>query len=195
MTILRKKSLTDTIYWGKIQLVSLCEVCYASRSKRDYPCTRCERILSCELDLSSLDFYGAHPICEPVTVVGEVRNRAGMLELEATLSSNLHLHCDSCGKPYERVMSVPVRRLLATELENEEDDEIILLSGSELDVDEVMTDEFIFAMDTKHLCSEDCKGRCPLCGADLNEGPCQCKPAADPRFAVLAQLLDSTEQE
>ena len=58
-----------------------------------------------------------------------------------------------------------------------------------------MTDEFIFAMDTKHLCSEDCKGRCPLCGADLNEGPCQCKPAADPRFAVLAQLLDSTEQE
>ena len=132
---------------------------------------------SCELDLSSLDFYGAHPICEPVTVVGEVRNRAGMLELEATLSSNLHLHCDSCGKPYERVMSVPVRRLLATELENEEDDEII------------------FAMDTKHLCSEDCKGRCPLCGADLNEGPCQCKPAADPRFAVLAQLLDSTEQE
>ena len=94
---------------------------------------------SCELDLSSLDFYGAHPICEPVTVVGEVRNRAGMLELEATLSSNLHLHCDSCGKPYERVMSVPVRRLLATELENEEDDEIILLSGSELDVDEVMS--------------------------------------------------------
>ena len=77
---------------------------------------------SCELDLSSLDFYGAHPICEPVTVVGEVRNRAGMLELEATLSSNLHLHCDSCGKPYERVMSVPVRRLLATELENEEEE-------------------------------------------------------------------------
>ena len=118
-----------------------------------------------------------------------------MLELEATLSSNLHLHCDSCGKPYERVMSVPVRRLLATELENEEDDEIILLSGSELDIDEAMTDEFIFAMDTKHLCSEDCKGRCPLCGADLNEGPCQCKPAADPRLAVLAQLLDSTEHE
>lgn len=65
--------------------------------------------------------------------------------------------------------------------------------GMELDLDEVMTDEFILAMDTKHLCSEDCKGRCPLCGADLNEGPCQCKPAADPRFAVLAQLLEQTD--
>ena len=40
---------------------------------------------SCEMDLSNLDFYGTYPICEPVTVVGEVRNRAGMLELEASL--------------------------------------------------------------------------------------------------------------
>ena len=148
---------------------------------------------SCQMDLSGLDFYGARPICEPVPVTGVARNRAEMLELEATLSSNLHLNCDSCGKPFERVMTVPVRRLLATELENEEEDEIILLSGMELDLDEVMTDEFILAMDTKHLCSEDCKGRCPLCGADLNEGPCQCKPAADPRFAVLAQLLEQTD--
>lgn len=73
-------------------------------------------------------------------------------------------------------MTVSVQRLLATELEQEEEDEIILLSGTELDLDAVMTDEFIFAMDTKHLCREDCKGRCPRCGADLNEGPCQCKP-------------------
>lgn len=44
------------------------------------------------------------------------------------------------------------------------------------------------------LCDEDCKGLCPACGADLNEGPCGCgKPddvaqfdrAANP-FSVLA---------
>lgn len=150
---------------------------------------------SFQLDLSELDFYGARPICEPVSVTGAVRNRAEMLELEATLSSNLHLNCDSCGRPFERVMTVPVHRLLATELENEEDDEIILLSGTELDLDAVMTDEFIFAMDTKHLCKEDCKGRCLRCGADLNEGPCQCKPEADSRFAVLAQLLEQMDKQ
>lgn len=152
---------------------------------------------SYKLDLSNLDFYGYCPICEPVKVKGAVRNRAGMLELKATISSNLHLCCDSCGKPFERVVTVPVQRLLATELENEEDDDddIVLLTGTELDLDKIMTDEFIFAMDTKHLCSEDCKGRCPLCGADLNEGPCQCKLAADPRFAVLAQLLEQTDDQ
>ena len=39
------------------------------------------------------------------------------------------------------------------------------------------------------LCSEDCKGLCAVCGKNLNEGPCDCKPEPDPRLAVLAQLL------
>lgn len=149
---------------------------------------------SFQLDLSDLDFYGAWPICEPVTVTGVVRNRAEMLELEATLSSNLHLNCDSCGRPFERMMTVSVQRLLATELEQEEEDEIILLSGTELDLDAVMTDEFSSQWIPNHLCREDCKGRCPRCGADLNEGPCQCKPEADSRFAVLAQLLEHMDK-
>lgn len=149
-----------------------------------------------QLDLSDLDFYGTHPICEPVQVTGRVRNRAEMLELEASLSSNLHLNCDSCGKPFERVMTVPVLRLLATELASEDEDEIILLSsGKELDLDPVMTDEFILAMDTKQLCREDCKGRCPRCGVDLNEGTCQCKPEPDPRLAVLAKLLEQDDKQ
>ena len=43
----------------------------------------------------------------------------------------------------------------------------------------------------KILCSEDCKGLCPRCGADLNQGPCSCvKKDVDPRLAVLAKLLE-----
>ena len=58
-----------------------------------------------------------------------------------------------------------------------------------LDLDEAVTTAFVLAMDTKNLCSEDCKGLCPKCGADLNLGPCGCRPEADPRWAALAQLL------
>lgn len=145
---------------------------------------------SFELDLSELDFYGVHPFAEPVQVQGEVRNRAGLLELDCAATSNLHLLCDSCGKPFQRVLTVPVHFLLATALENEdEDDDIVLLDGTELDLDALLYDELIFAMDTKNLCDENCKGRCPKCGKNLNEGPCDCKPELDPRFAVLASLL------
>lgn len=142
------------------------------------------------LDLSDLDFYGQKPICEPVRVQGQVVNRAGLLELKATASSNLHLRCDSCGKPFERVKMVVIERMLATELQDEEDDDIILLDGSILDAGAVITTEFILEMDIKNLCREDCKGICPRCGADLNTEPCKCKPDIDPRLAALAELLE-----
>ena len=79
---------------------------------------------------------------------------------------------------------------LAQELEDEENDDILLLDGTELDLDEAVSTAFILAMDTKNLCSDDCKGLCAKCGADLNLGPCGCGPDVDPRLAALAQLLD-----
>ena len=84
-----------------------------------------------------------------------------------------------------------VDSLLAETLEDEENDEILLLDNGTVDLDEVFTTALVLAMDSKHVCSEDCKGLCATCGADLNEGPCGCKPEIDPRFAALAQLLDS----
>ncbi len=145
---------------------------------------------SFEMDLSALEFYGKRPIVHPVQVSGEVRDRAGALELTGEACSELELTCDRCGKTFRREKRVPLDTLLATELANEENDDIVLLDGTELDLDTLATDAFILAMDTKDLCSEDCKGLCPGCGADLNHEPCRCKKEIDPRLAALAQLLD-----
>jgi uncharacterized protein len=72
---------------------------------------------------------------------------------------------------------------------NEEDPEVFLLEGDFADVGEIITTEFILNMDQRLLCSEDCKGLCEKCGANLNEGPCACKSDTDPRLAALGQLL------
>ena len=144
-----------------------------------------------QVDLSDLDFFGRHPITQPVLAEGSVTNHAGALVLEGTARSVLDLACDRCGKAFSREKVVALDSLVAHELEDDENDEIILLEGSELDMDEVVTTAFVLAMDTKNLCSDDCKGLCAGCGADLNLGPCRCKPDVDPRLAALAQLLDS----
>ena len=143
-----------------------------------------------QADLSGLEFYGRKPITRPVLAQGSVTNHAGALVLEGTVTSLLDLVCDRCGKEFSREKAVPLDCLLADELEDEENDEIVLLEGSEVDLDELVTTAFVLAMDTKNLCSEDCKGLCAKCGADLNLGPCGCRPEVDPRLAALAQLLD-----
>ena len=143
-----------------------------------------------QMDLSEMEFYGKHLITRPVQVEGSVTNHAGALVLEGTASSLLDLVCDRCGKEYSREKVVELDCLLAAELEDEEHDEIYLLEGNEVDLDEVAGTAFILAMDTKNLCSDNCKGLCAKCGADLNNGPCGCRPEVDPRLAALAQLLD-----
>ncbi len=147
-----------------------------------------------QMDLSGLEFYGEHPVAEPVQVSGSVRNMAGALVLSGAAETTLDLTCDRCLKPFRQEMRVPVEHLLAETLEDEKNDEILLLENGEVDLDEVFSTALILAMDSKHLCSEDCKGLCERCGADLNQGPCGCKREIDPRLAALAQLLDKESE-
>ena len=54
------------------------------------------------LDLHDLQFGGSFPVQEPVSAEGTVRNTAGVLVLEAVISTNLHAVCDRCAAPFER---------------------------------------------------------------------------------------------
>lgn len=148
-----------------------------------------------QLDLSDLEWNGEHSAPNPILVTGLVRNMAGALVLECEASTTLSVSCDRCLKLFSKEMTVRLDSLLATTLENEDNDEIILLEKDELPVGDLVRERFILDMDTKHLCSEECEGLCDKCGADLNLGPCDCKPEIDPRLAALAQLLDDKRPE
>ena len=150
-----------------------------------------ELVFQFEMDLSDVEFGGRCPISRPVQVEGKVRNSADVLELTLTARTTLDAMCDRCGKEFLQDKTIPYTCLLAEELENEDNDEIVLLEDGKVDVGDLARTAFILGMDTKTLCSEDCKGLCPRCGADLNLGPCSCKKEADPRLAVLAKLLEN----
>ena len=129
---------------------------------------------------------------EPVSAEGTVRNTAGVLVLEAVIATNLHAVCDRCAAPFERRVSWPVHAVLTRSLEREDEaDEwtFLLQEGDMADLDEILTTAFVLNMDSKLLCRPDCKGICPRCGKNLNEGACSCRPEIDPRLAVLGQLL------
>ncbi|CDC69114.1 MULTISPECIES: DUF177 domain-containing protein [environmental samples] len=143
------------------------------------------------LDLSDVEFSGRFPASHPIEVEGCVRNTADVLELELTARTTLDAVCDRCGKAFAQDKEVTYSCLLAQTLENGDSDEIVLLEDGKVDVGDLARTAFILGMDTKTLCSEDCKGLCPRCGADLNLGPCSCKKEADPRLAVLAKLLEN----
>lgn len=59
----------------------------------------------------------------------------------------------------------------------------------ELNAGELLWEQFLLALPIKPLCSKTCRGLCPKCGQNLNEGACSCTAeGSDPRMAVFRNL-------
>ena len=72
-----------------------------------------------------------------------------------------------------------------------EDDSVNVFSGDLLDIEDMVRDTLLAAQSLSNICKPDCKGLCPKCGHNLNEGDCGCdRFVPDPRMAALQQLLN-----
>lgn len=127
-----------------------------------------------------------------ITISGEIVNRADVLILSMEIRGVRELLCDRCAKEFSRETVVPFESCIVDHLDNEDDEDyFIVCEGDELDIEELAVSVFILGFESKNLCSEDCKGLCQKCGANLNEQTCSCKDESiDPRLEILAQLLD-----
>ncbi len=124
---------------------------------------------------------------EPAHVRGELRERAGVVTLRCDLTLRYETSCDRCLAPLTREICVPVRCTITEGDPPEEEDNAfgeeesvfadpIPACDGLLSLAEPLNEALLLAIPTKHLCREDCRGLCPRCGKNLNEGPCACLP-------------------
>lgn len=65
------------------------------------------------------------------------------------------------------------------------------IANDEMDLTDLVSSSIAIEIPFKVLCDPDCKGLCPRCGQNLNEGPCDCPERTDDDrnpFAVLRDL-------
>jgi len=142
------------------------------------------------LDLKTEQVHFDYPFQEPVELSGCVKDRLGILELAATIKTNLHLHCSRCNRLFVRPKSMDVSFVLAKSLQDEELDDIIVVEGDSVELNDILVPELMMDMDMAVLCREDCRGVCVKCGKNLNDGDCGCKEPSDPRWEPLKSFLD-----
>lgn len=144
-----------------------------------------------QIDLSHLDLNGEKPIKEPVRISGVIENRAGVISLDAVIEAVLELSCARCEVPLRIERKIPLTHLLAETVQDEESEDILRVSDGEIDLTMHIVSAIILNLDMRYLCSEDCKGLCPTCGKNLNEGECGCDhKEIDPRLSILGKLLN-----
>ena len=71
-----------------------------------------------------------------------------------------------------------------------------MYGGKEIDLSQAVREQILLSVPASPLCREDCKGLCPKCGKDLNDGDCGCdRKAIDPRWSALEGIqLDKKEK-
>ena len=148
--------------------------------------------LEYNMDMSACEYMGLYPLKKPVTLKGTVSNSASLIKLAAVISYEYDAPCDRCSKPTARVVNLNLDKALASSIEGEDSDSILVTPDMKLDLDELIYAEVYGSLPMKHLCHSECKGICFKCGKDLNDGKCDCPDKEiDPRLAALASLLEN----
>jgi uncharacterized protein len=119
------------------------------------------------------------------------------VEVAGWISGKLRLRCSRCLADYDQRFrqSVDETFYVGTPPEEEE----YRVTGDTIDLEPMVRDIVVLAIPVAPLHSEDCRGLCPACGADLNVADCghRTEPI-DTRWAPLSSLeglLGSTEEE
>ena len=144
-----------------------------------------------ELDLSGLELGGVKPFCAPVKAEVQFKGFADSVQLLAHLDYSTVMPCDRCGEMTRRDWVRDFSHVLVRELSDEQDDDTyVVVSDERLDLNELLREDILLDLPSKYLCSPDCKGLCPKCGKNLNEGDCGCGTGeVDPRLEILKSLL------
>lgn len=139
-----------------------------------------------ELEITPADM----DVVGTVRAEGCISNAGDVLLLEAELSAQVRRTCGRCLKEFTTVTKADVlEKFYPASAENIEKDAFVYDSDI-VDVTEPLRESLLLAEPIQALCKEDCKGLCPVCGADLNSGDCRCdRFSVDPRLAALKQFI------
>lgn len=129
-----------------------------------------------------------------ILVDGEVVNDGRVLNVSGKISGIADTSCHRCLKEFQMPVEVSfAENYQSQDNRDSSDDESdrVFYSGDEIDLTQLVRETLLLSEPLKIVCTEDCKGLCLKCGADLNVAPCECdRNVIDPRLAPLKQLLD-----
>ena len=151
-------------------------------------------------ECTELPYEGVpYPVRESSPVQLKLTNIGiGKVVVEAALKVTAVLLCDRCLSEVEHVFDLQISRDVvspdkASEEELEEQEGF--MEGYELNIDDLINNEIMTCWPMKVLCRQDCKGICPVCGQDLNEGTCGCDTfVPDPRMAAIMDVFNANKE-
>jgi uncharacterized protein len=121
------------------------------------------------------------------------RTHDGLLT-RGRITADVEVECSRCLTGATQPVSADIEELWYYPPEKApEDAEWVIQEDANLDLTPLVREHFLLGIPIQVLCRPDCRGLCPQCGQDLNQGPCDCAAdTIDPRLSALGTLLDDS---
>lgn len=113
-----------------------------------------------DLDIDIIKFSS------PIRITARIAKITNAVTVDLAASGSMRLNCSRCLEEFEDVFDKQV--FLNYQADSSE---------PIIDLDPDIRDEIMLDYPIKPLCKPDCKGLCPKCGKDLNQGGCYCAAA------------------
>lgn len=153
------------------------------------------------------DLHGLIEDARPIEdLVGRVRlmRTQQSVFVRGRLSTRLALECSRCLEEAQVAATFDVEAEYFPEVDvttgrglPKPDDDLAFTidQNHELDLAEAVRQHLLLELPMQAVCRETCEGLCPRCGANLNDGECDCAPeVSDDRFAPLRALLEDNRE-
>jgi len=136
-------------------------------------------------------------VIQPIDVEVSYYRAGTELFFEGELHAATTATCARCAEEFEAARDRDFRFVLAPKSAGldggkdlrDEDLEFSTYDGDQIDLSPLVREQLLLSLPTRPLCREDCRGLCPKCGINLNNGQCSCsEEAVDPRLAPLRNL-------
>ena len=141
--------------------------------------------------------FGGSPVrfAGPGKISGVCVYDGKTFRVDADAEASYETTCARCGCPMVQKLSFSFTEHFVRSIYKTPDDDLYPYEGEQLDLSEAFFDNLFLEMPMTTVCSESCKGLCPICGADLNRGQCGCqKQKIDARFSALESLLNDHKE-
>jgi uncharacterized protein len=113
-----------------------------------------------------------------LAVVAEIYRSERDVHFAGRVEGEVEANCARCLEEFERPLEREFRFVIlprpAADDDDNDDEGVDHYSGDELDLGPLVTEQALLALELLPLCSEDCRGLCPKCGANLNREACSC---------------------
>jgi uncharacterized protein len=137
---------------------------------------------------------------EPLSVELDASYVSGAVQVAGKLETRLELSCSRCLEHFYQPLEIPFYELFVhqkvksedTDADDaDEDEDIHFIPEEKFDITPFVEENVLLSLPFIPVCEEECKGLCPVCGADRNLQPCECKTEkADPRLEGLKEWFN-----